>query len=199
MAGPAAAATRLEEVAPRLVKTLLERCGHARVRVAGTSMLPAIRPSDVLLVRAADITMVKPGDVVLFEADRRLFAHRVVLAALRGDQPVLITRGDMHWQDDAVVTAAQLLGRVDGQLRNGAAGPLDLPPQRRGGSRMARLRFECLCTVRRCAQGMRAVSARRVVSRLFLFVRAAKPLRRPPDDPMEVRERQRERRPVRVD
>jgi signal peptidase I len=184
MAAPVAAAARLEKVAPDLISQMLRRCGRAHLRVAGTSMLPAIRPSDVLLVRTADIAMVMPGDVVLFEASRRLFAHRVIRAGMRGDQPVLITRGDMHWYDDAVVSAAQLLGRVEGQSRNGAAVPLRLAPRRRNRGRMSRLRFECLCRIRRCAHAMRGLSARRVVNRLSLFGRTAKPARRPAHHPM---------------
>jgi signal peptidase I len=197
MAGPVAPATRLDMVAPELVSHVLRRCGGARLRVAGTSMLPAIRPADVLLVRTADITMVTPGDVVLFEAGQRLFAHRVIGAAMRGDQPVLITRGDMHWHDDAVVSAAQLLGRVEGQLRDGAAVAARFAPRRRSGGRVSRLRFECLCRVRRCAQSLRSLSAERVVNRLF--GRTTKPGRRPAHHSMEVRERQRERGPARID
>jgi hypothetical protein len=199
MAHPVAAATRLEKVAPDLVSQMLRRCGRARLRVAGTSMLPAIRPSDVLLVRTADITVVTPGDVVLFEAGQRLFAHRVIRTASRGGRPVLITRGDMHWDDDAVVSAAQLLGRVEGQLRNGAAMAPRVAPRRGSGGRMSRLRFECLCRVRRCAHSMRALSAERIVSRLCLFGRTPKPLRRPAEHPMDVCERQHQGGPARVD
>jgi hypothetical protein len=199
MADPVAAAARLEMVAPELVSQVLRRCGRARLRVAGTSMLPAIRPADVLLVRTADITMVTPGDVVLFEAGQRLFAHRMIRAAARGGQPVLITRGDMHWHDDAVVSAAQLLGRVEKQLRNGAAVAPRVAPRRRGGGRVSRLRFECLCRMRRCAQSMRALSAERVASRLPLFGRTTEPGRRPAHHPMDVRERQHESGPARID
>jgi peptidase S24-like protein len=177
MAGPVAAATRLETVAPEFVSQMLRRCGRALIRVAGTSMLPAIRPSDVLLVRTAEIAMVIPGDVVLFEAGQRLFAHRVIRAASRGGPPVLITRGDMHWHDDAVVSAAQLLGRVEGQWRNGTAVAPRVGP-RRGVGRMSRLRFECLCRVRRCAHAIRSLSAERLVNRVYLIGRTAKPFRR---------------------
>ena len=199
MAGAVVAAARLEKVAPELVSQMLRRCGRAHLRVAGTSMLPAIRPSDVLLIRTADITMVTPGDVVLFEAGQRLFAHRVIRSASRGDQPVLITRGDMHWYDDAVVSAAQLLGRVEGQWRNGAAVAPRFAPPRRSVGRISRLGFECLCSVRRCAHSMRALSAERVVNRLCLFGRTPKPLRRPAQHPMDVRERQHQGGPARVD
>jgi hypothetical protein len=82
-------------------------------------MLPAIRPADILLIHAVDIKGVAAGDVVLFAREGRLFAHRVV--ETRADALVLITRGDAHSHLDAPVTAAQVLGRVDGLLRNGTA------------------------------------------------------------------------------
>jgi Peptidase S24-like len=199
MDGAVAPSARLEQVAPDLVSQVLRQCGRASLRVAGTSMLPAIRPSDVLLVRAADITMVTAGDVVLFEAGQRLFAHRVIRAASRGGRPVLITRGDMHWHDDAVVSAAQLLGRVEGQLRNGAVVTPRAAPQRRSGGRFPRLRFECLCSVRRYAHAMRASSVERVVNGLSLFRWTPKPVRRPAQHPVDVRERQHQGGPARVD
>ena len=196
---PVAAAARPEAVASELVPQLLRRCGRARLRVAGTSMLPAIRPADVLLVRAADIATVTPGDVVLFAAGQRLFAHRVIRAAMHGDQPALITRGDMHWHDDGVVSGAQLLGRVEQQWRNGEAVAPRAAPRRRSGGLLSRVRFECLCTMRQCAQSMRTSSAGRVVNRLSLFGGTAKPGRRPAHHPVEVCQRQRECGPARVD
>jgi signal peptidase I len=159
-ADPAVTVSRLEDVTPRLVSHVLRRCGYARVRVAGTSMLPAIRPADVLLVHAVDVTIVEPDDIILFQAGPRLFAHRVVQAGFRGDQRVLVTRGDSHAHDDPPVAAAQVLGRVEGRLRNGAAVPLGRAPRR---GRVCGWQFECLCTLRRCAQFIRSVRAARAV------------------------------------
>lgn len=109
---------RLEEVAPRLLAELLRRCGEARIRVAGTSMLPLIRPGDVLLVRSLDILLVERDDVIVFTEGARLFAHRVVRVERRESGSVLITRGDMHDHDDPPVTESQFLGRIEGQMRD---------------------------------------------------------------------------------
>jgi len=69
--GPSA---RLEEAAPHLLAELLRRCGEARIRVAGTSMLPLIRPGDVLLVQADFSIVVKETalakDAGDFDGDR---------------------------------------------------------------------------------------------------------------------------------
>jgi signal peptidase I len=45
------------------VSSLLRQFGEAQLRVAGTSMLPAIRPADILFVRQVDITRVTLGDI----------------------------------------------------------------------------------------------------------------------------------------
>lgn len=211
----------LDEVAPRLVSQVLRRCGEARVRVAGTSMLPAIRPADVLLVRAVDIASVAPDDVILFEMGSRLFSHRVVHASPGAEPRVLITRGDMHAHDDPAVTEAHFLGRVEGRLRNGAAVPLGRAPRRASSGWLPRLRFEAVCVLHRCAQSIRdrgisqmrlATKARRTSLRFRVFVfswrtaflrsllvrRSAEPFRRAAHDPMDVGERQRRGRPARI-
>lgn len=93
----------------------LRRTGRLRLRVTGSSMLPAIRPGDVLEVRACSAERVRPGMVVLFERDGRLFAHRAIRAA----EPGLVTRGDTLAHDDGAVGEAQLLGAVVEVRRGG--------------------------------------------------------------------------------
>jgi hypothetical protein len=145
-----------EELARRLLSQVLDRCGEARIRVSGTSMLPSIRPADVLHIRSVDIAEVQPDEVILFEMGRCLFAHRVVRADSSGLERVLITRGDMHSHDDPPVTAAHLLGRVEAQLRNGVVMLPGREPRRRSRRRLSGLRFECLCRMHLFAQAMRS-------------------------------------------
>lgn len=190
----------VDEVAPRLLSELLRRCGEARVRVAGTSMLPAIRPADILLVRTVDLANVAPDDVILFERGARLFSHRVVHASVGAEPRVLITRGDMHAQDDPPVTEAQLLGRVEGRLRNGTAVPLGRAPRRGSGGWLSGLRFEAVCTLHRWAQSIRdrthftnasGHECTKTRSTTLRFRRPAEPFRRAAHDPIDVGERQR--------
>jgi hypothetical protein len=156
-------AARLEEVAPQLVSELLQRCGEARIRVAGTSMLPSVQPADVLVIRPVDIACVKCDDVVLFTVSSRLFAHRVVRIE-GGVSRTLITRGDNHRHDDPPVTSGQLVGRVEGQLRGGRPTVMSGPPPRRSSNRLS-------------------------AAWLRLLGRTAEPLRRTAHDPIDVRER----------
>lgn len=92
------------------------RCfGALRLRVAGSSMLPAVRPDDVLLVRQCRIEEAGPGDIVLYMRQRRLFAHRVISRS--GAR--LVTQGDGMAEPDLAVTAHALLGKVIRVTRRG--------------------------------------------------------------------------------
>jgi signal peptidase I len=197
----------VDDVASRLLSEVLRRCGAARVRVAGTSMLPAIRPADILLVRAVDITNVAVDDVILFEMGARLFSHRVVHASLGPGPRVLTTRGDMHAQDDPPVTEAHFLGRVEGRLRNGTAVPLGRAPRRKSGGWLSGLRFEAVCTLHRWAQSIRERTHvtnasghenTKTRSKTLRFRRPAEPFRRAAHDPMNIGERQRDGRTARI-
>jgi signal peptidase I len=126
-AAGAARSSALADVATHLVSTLLQRFGECRLRVSGKSMFPAIRPADILLIRAVESPRIAVGDVVLFARAGCLIAHRVV--ETRAGANVLITRGDANSHHDAPVTASRVIGRVEGLLRNGTAvaGPVRVP------------------------------------------------------------------------
>ena len=61
----------LTDTAPALIAEGLDRFGQARVGVDGISMLPAIRPGDVLLIAPRTITQIMPADIVLFTVGAR--------------------------------------------------------------------------------------------------------------------------------
>jgi hypothetical protein len=115
-------------------------------------MLPAIRPADILFVRQVDITRVTLGDVVLVGRAGRLFAHRVVERIAGADEPVLITRGDAHSRNDPPVTAALLLGRVEGLRRHDREIPLEPPIPRQTHIHISELLSQCVLSIRRLAQ-----------------------------------------------
>lgn len=103
-----------ERAGCELIAAALRAGNHTRMRVTGTSMLPAIWPGDVLLVSPSDETSLNTGKVVLFLRDGRLFAHRVVASS--GEK--LITRGDAVPDCDRPVSAAELIGVVAGIIRD---------------------------------------------------------------------------------
>jgi hypothetical protein len=111
-------------------------------------MRPAIRPADILLIRAVEVTRVAVGDVVLFAREGRLFAHRVV--ETHAAPHVLITRGDAHSHHDPPVAASLLLGRAEGLLRHGTAGPFRPVPLAHLKAGVSTSLFRRLVSIRAC-------------------------------------------------
>jgi signal peptidase I len=105
-----------------LIAEALQVEGSVRIRLTGTSMLPAIWPGEVLAVEQPRSTSI--GDIVLFMREGRLFAHRVVE---RGNGQ-LITRGDAVMDSDPPLSAAQALGRVTAIIRDSGIERPRCPP-----------------------------------------------------------------------
>lgn len=103
-----------------LVAEAVRKAGSARLRVSGTSMVPAMRPGDLITVERAGTAEITPGEIVVFTRSGRLVVHRVTgICAAAGvarsgnvDEPVLKTRGDCARRNDPVVHGSELLGRV---------------------------------------------------------------------------------------
>ena len=102
-----------------LAAASLRASGRLRMRVLGSSMLPAIRPGDIVTVRSGEPAEASPGDVVLFMRENRFFVHRVVRSEMSG----LVTRGDAVPAEDPPVQPYEFLGFVVATQR----GPRLLP------------------------------------------------------------------------
>lgn len=98
-----------------LAAEALRSFGELRLCVTGSSMLPAVRPDDKLLIRCCGIEEAGQDDIVLFMRQRRLFAHRVVSRSAAH----LITQGDGLAEPDFPVAAHELLGKVIRIIRRG--------------------------------------------------------------------------------
>lgn len=83
------------------------------MRALGTSMLPSIRPGDVLVIEAAGVSEIPLGAIAVWRRGEQLVAHRVVERITGADGSVrLVTRGDRQQQRDEPIGAEELLGRV---------------------------------------------------------------------------------------
>lgn len=107
----------LEAGRNELAAASLRSHGRLRLAVTGSSMLPAVRPGDVLMIRACDPAAACIGDIVAYTRDGRLFVHRVVGRA----GAAFITQGDALPFADPPVAAGELLGRVIKVVRRGRA------------------------------------------------------------------------------
>jgi signal peptidase I len=98
-----------------LAAEVLHSYGELRIRVTGTSMLPAIWPGDILSIRRCGAGEVGLGEIAIFTRHGRLFAHRLVAqSGLR-----VVTRGDGRDEPDPPVTGAEIVGRVTEIVRRG--------------------------------------------------------------------------------
>src|SRR5713101_1491686 len=89
----------------------LELHGRVCLRVQGSSMLPWVRPGDLVLVERAVSEEARCGEVVLAQREGQLFAHRLI-EKHGGDFPEIVTKGDAHPAADPRLPASDLLGRV---------------------------------------------------------------------------------------
>ena len=99
-----------------LASEILRTYGTLRLQVTGWSMMPAVRPQDILVLETVIGEDLADGDIVLFERENRLFAHRVVKTL---DHSGVVTRGDAMPAEDPVLRRTELLGRVRWIERNG--------------------------------------------------------------------------------
>jgi signal peptidase I len=110
--------SQLDRIGCEIVADCLRAGRAVRLRVAGSSMLPAIWPKDVLLVRPKAESQLCEGAVVVFARDGRLITHRVA-RRLDADGNRILTRGDSSRAFDLPVAAHDVLGTVAAIYRSG--------------------------------------------------------------------------------
>lgn len=112
--------THLQAACCDLLASVVRDAGRASLRVTGLSMLPAIRPGDVLSIERVELSdggadELRPGQIILYNRNGRLTAHRIVSRS----GGYLVTRGDRLPTCDPPVRASEVIGRVAGIKRNG--------------------------------------------------------------------------------
>jgi signal peptidase I len=91
-----------------------------RLRVRGTSMLPALWSGDTVSIHPVKLADVVAGQVVVFARNRHFVCHRVVRCIANGNHVRLVTRGDAQPEDDPPVEPEEFLGVVKAVHRAGA-------------------------------------------------------------------------------
>lgn len=115
------------DVAHRLLAQLLAEGLAVQVRVSGHSMVPFLRPGDVVTLTPRPQRSLYVGDVVVVRfAARDVRVHRVVLRTSEG----LVTRGDASRRADPPAKHSQVLARVSQVLRQERSRRLGLGPER---------------------------------------------------------------------
>lgn len=106
---------RISDPARAIIEKLRSRKA-ACFRVVGHSMWPALRPADLVFVKALHMDHVLAGQIVAFEREGRIFVHRALSRAntARGENRTtwLRTKGDSLDGADPAVTQSEYLGCV---------------------------------------------------------------------------------------
>jgi Peptidase S24-like len=97
----------------QLAAESLRSSGRLRLQVNGWSMMPTIRPGDILEIERVSSGCVSTGAVVLFARDGKLIVHRVT-AKLRGcgGNYSFVAQGDAMLESDPLFSSSALLGRI---------------------------------------------------------------------------------------
>lgn len=113
-------------VAHELLIAELKAGKTVRVRVASSSMVPAIAPGDELLVSFSTPGQLEKGDIILLCCGVDWIAHRFIEHRIIHGRDHLVAAGDLTGIPDAPVPASDLVGRVVAAERDGR--PLSLSP-----------------------------------------------------------------------
>ena len=104
--------SNFDRLAKELFIQLLRETGCGRMKVFGHSMLPTIRPGDVVQVESGPAN---PGDIIVFDRAGNLCVHRLLTTV----DCQAISRGDANPGIDRPFPFKKILGRVTSLERNG--------------------------------------------------------------------------------
>ena len=92
-------------------------CGKVRLRATGSSMLPEVRPGDVLVIHRRELSEIRLGDIAVFSCYGGVAAHRIILK----EAGSCTSQGDSVPCPDPPVTAENYLGLVVSLERAGTS------------------------------------------------------------------------------
>jgi len=98
----------------KIFKKLL-RLKTLPLKSTGQSMLPILRPNDIVYFKKTPFLKIKVNDLIIFKKKNQLITHRVIYKTKK----YLITKGDNNPNSDGKIYPKQVLGRVYQIKRNG--------------------------------------------------------------------------------
>jgi len=98
----------------KIFKKLL-RLKTLPLKSTGQSMLPILRPNDIVYFKKTPFLKIKVNDLIIFKKKNQLITHRVIYKTKK----YLITKGDNNPNSDGKIYPKQILGKVYQIKRNG--------------------------------------------------------------------------------
>ena len=111
--------TVIAQAANALICDRLRAGGTFSFTISTSSMLPALRPGDRVVVRAARADQVRTGDIVIREMADSWIAHRVIDSFVSSNGTHLVTKGDNALTSDPMWEPGQLTGAIVAVVRAG--------------------------------------------------------------------------------
>lgn len=127
----------LTDAAQELIEVRLDAGASVRFHVFTTSMLPTLRPGDVLLVRRASVVEIAPGALLVIRQGSAWIVHRLLRQLSLKDGLHLQTKGDNRLFADPLFEASQLIGVVQSIHRGNRQISLNTRRARWGGRLLA--------------------------------------------------------------
>jgi len=106
---------KLQAACCELVADVARDFGKVQLKVTGASMLPVIRPGDLITVQRRNPQELKTGEVILFRRNGGLTTHR----SIQVGEEFFLTRGDSLPLHDSPIPPSEVLGLVESAQRNG--------------------------------------------------------------------------------
>lgn len=100
-----------EDSARSMAAEVLQASGVLRLGVTGSSMLPTLWPGDIVTLVAMTHEP-QVGEIVLFRRCDQFVIHRVIQVAPSAGPSQITTRGDCMNDEDSMIAASDVLGRV---------------------------------------------------------------------------------------
>lgn len=112
-------ATVIAQAANVLICDRLRTGGTFSFTISTSSMVPALRPGDRVVVRTARADRVRTGDIVIRKMGDSWIAHRVIDTFDSGNETHLVTKGDNALTHDPLWQSGQLAGAIVAVVRGG--------------------------------------------------------------------------------
>ena len=92
---------------------LLAEGKSLRIKPAGYSMFPAIRPGNIVIIAPVkNRSNLTAGDIVVFKRDSDFVLHRLTDIRHQDDNTIFITQGDSSVNEDLPITADKIIVTV---------------------------------------------------------------------------------------
>ena len=110
-----------------LAETLLDENHTLSFHMQGYSMYPTLREGDIGIVENVNLEDVKKGDIVVFKANNKLVAHRLIDIIFQNNTRLFIAKGDKNQHADHPFTSHALAGKITSFQRNKRSLKMDSP------------------------------------------------------------------------